>query len=174
MIKLRMGLFYACIFFSTVLYAQNLTSFTTRLQAGKNCYLSLKNKKVYAAGEAVAVKNDIDLGLFSTLSDKQETLEWYNLKKDNDKVPAEMTGTSTAVVAIGFDRDQFDKCRTTADLRRTTGYLTRNSFSHFAVIKNNENSYQRCFILEKADGKRALLFVTIGAGNEVTADIKME
>lgn len=172
--KKRLPLILLSVFLPALAYSQNLQTFTLSLQPGKQVYLSLKNKKAYSAAEAAPVKDALDLALTSTVADKQETLEWYNLKKDNEKIPAGLWGTSTAVVAISFDRDQFDKCKTIADLRRMTGYMTRNSFSHFAVIKNSESSYQRCFITENAEGKRALLYVTLGAGNEVKTEVKSE
>lgn len=170
----RIFIFLAAALLSGSLVAQNLSAYTLNLHPDKTPYLSLAGKKAYSSADAAGVKETLDLGLFLTLSGKQEVLEWYNLKKDNEKVPASLTGNATAVVAISFDRDQFDKCKTTADLRRMTGYLTKNSFSHFAVIKNSESSYQRCFITERSDGKRALLYVTIGAGNEVKTEIKSE
>lgn len=170
--RLQLILVSSCL--SALAFSQNLQTFTLTLQPGKQAYLSLKNKKAYSAAEAVAVKDALDLVLTSTLADKQETLEWYNLKKDNEKVPAGLWGTATAVVAISFDRDQFDKCKTVADLRRMTGYMTRNSFSHFAVIKNSDNSYQHCFITENAEGKRALIYVTLGTLNELKTEIKAE
>jgi len=172
--KQKTLLFLLSICLAGVMTGQDLKTFTVNMQADNLCYISFKNNKAYTKSEAAGVKDALDLGLFVTLADKNEILEWYNLKKDNEKVPASLTGSTTAVVAISFDRDQFDRCKTTADLRRMTGYLTRNSFSHFAVIKNSNSSYQRCFIAETSDQKRALIFVTITPGNILKTEVKTE
>jgi len=170
--KLFVFLLSACL--GGAVYAQNLKVFTVNMKADRLCYLSIKNNKAYTTATVAAVKEEVDLGLFRTTADKNDVLEWYNLKKENEKVPAHLTGTNTGVAAISFDRDQFDKCKTAADLSRMTGYLTRNSFSHFAVIRNSSSSYQRCFIAETADKKRALIYVTINPGNSITTEVKSE
>ncbi|MBL0337486.1 MAG: hypothetical protein IPP73_19870 [Chitinophagaceae bacterium] len=157
-----------------VSHAQLLNSFTLNMHADSLSYLSIKNKKAYTTAEAGAVKADLDLGLFGTPSGKLIVTEWYNLKPDNEKVPAALTGTTTKIVALSFDRDQFDKCKTAADLKRMTGYLTTNSFSHFAVIRNSSEYYQRCFIVETMDGKRGLLFVTDTVNGQLKVEMKME
>lgn len=157
-----------CLFISSSLLAQNLKSFSANMRADSLCYLSIKNNKAYTAGQADQVKTVLDLGLFVTVNDKSLITEWYNLKPDNEKVPAGLTGTQTKVAAISFDRDQFDKCKTVADLKRMTGYLSSNSFSHFAVVQNTGEYYQRCFIVERQGGIRGLIFVTpLGKGWKV-------
>ncbi len=138
------------------------------------CYLSVKKQKAYTAGEASTVKEDLDFGIFKTKSDKLITTEWFNLKTDNEKVPAHLTGTVTKIVAIGFDNDQFTKCKTVADLKRMTGYLTTNSLANFAVIRNSNDYYQRCFIIENAAGKRGLLFVTETGNGTFKIEAKTE
>ena len=157
-----------------VSHAQLLKSFTLNMHYDSLSYLSLKNKKAYTKADAMAVKADLDLGLFGTTSGKLTVTEWYNLKPDNEKVPAPLTGTTTKIVALSFDRDQFDKCKTAADLKRMTGYLTASSFSHFAVIRNSGDYYQRCFIVETTDGKRGLLFVTETVNGPLKVEVKME
>jgi len=154
--------------------AQNLKTFSASMQPDSLCYLSIKNSKAYTSAAAGDVKSLLDLGLFETKADKVSIIEWYNLKTDNEKVPASLTGTKTKVAAISFDRDQFDKCKTAADLKRMTGYLSVNSFSHFAVVRNSADYYQRCFIIEREDGKRGLIFVTAAGGNVFKAEVKAE
>ncbi len=154
--------------------AQLLKSFTLTMHADSLSYLSLKNKKAYTKGDAAAVKADLDFGIFETPSGKTTVTEWYNLKPDNEKVPAALTGTTTKIAAISFDRDQFDKCKTTADIKRMTGYLSVNSFSHFAVIRNSSEYYQRCFIVESMDGKRGLIFVTETGNGRLKVEVKTE
>jgi hypothetical protein len=174
MMKQKLSLLILSVCIAGSICGQNLKVFTVNMKADSLCYLSLKNNKAYTSATVAAVKDEVDLGLFRTLADKNDVLEWYNLRKDNDKVPAHLTGTNTGVVAISFDRDQFDKCKTIADLSRMTGYMTRNSFSHFAVIRNSSSSYQRCFIAETAEKKRALIYVTINPGNSITTEVKTE
>jgi hypothetical protein len=154
--------------------AQVLKTFTVTMQPDSLAYLSLKNKKAYTATKAVTVKADLDLGLIETKTGNTSITEWYNLKPDNEKVPAALTGTATKIAAISFDRDQFDKCKTTADLKRMTGYLSTNSLAHFAVIRNSNDYYQRCFIIEKTDGKRGLLFVTATGSGRLKVEVKTE
>ena len=155
-------------------FSQNLNSFSATLRPDSLCYLSISKGKAYTSSAAGEVKTVLDLGLFETKSDKSSIIEWYNLKPDNEKVPAALCGTKTKVAAISFDRDQFDKCKTAADLKRMTGYISTNSLSHFAVVRNSNDYYQRCFIIEREDGKRGLIFVTNTGGNVFRAEIKIE
>lgn len=154
--------------------AQNLKTFSTTLHPDSLCYLSIKNGKAYTAANAGAVKAVLDLGLIETKNDKSSVIEWYNLKPDNEKVPESLCGTKTKVAAISFDRDQFDKCKTVADLKRMTGYISTNSFSHFAVVRSSKDYYQRCFIVEQEDGRRGLIFVTNLDGLTYKAEVKTE
>jgi hypothetical protein len=55
-----------------------------------------------------------------------------------------------------------------------TGYITTNSLSHFAGIRNSNDYYQRCFIFERMDGKRGLLFVTEMENGELKVELKSE
>ena len=155
-------------------FSQNLNSFSATLRPDSLCYLSISKGKAYTSSAAGEVKTVLDLGLFETKSDKSSIIEWYNLKPDNEKVPEALCGTKTKVAAISFDRDQFDKCKTAADLKRMTGYISTNSLSHFAVVRNSNDYYQRCFIIEREDGKRGLIFVTNTGGNVFRAEIKIE
>lgn len=170
--KIRLILF--SLLLSIIATAQNLKTFSATLRPDSLCYLSIKNGKAYTKEAAAAVKTVLDLGLFETKSDKTSIIEWYNLKPDNEKVPEALCGTKTKVAAISFDREQFDKCKTAADLKRMTGYISTNSFSHFAVVRNSNDYYQRCFIMEREDGKRGLLFVTATGGNAFKVEVKTE
>jgi hypothetical protein len=139
--------------------AQNLQNFTANLNtkdAGSN-YLSIANKKVYTQAEAKANKTAIDLALIISQSGTQK-IEWYNMSGKDGKIPAELRGTATAINAISFDKDQFDKCKTNQDLKRMTGYITNNAFSHFASVGEKEVTYH-CFIIQLENGKRALLWL---------------
>lgn len=155
-------------------FGQPLKNFTATMHPDSLCYLSVKKQKAYTAGQASTVKEEIDFGIFATKSDKSTTTEWFNLKTDNEKVPAHLTGTVTKIAAISFDNDQFTKCKTVADLKRMTGYLTTNSLANFAVIRNSNDYYQRCFIIETATGKRGLLFVTETGNGKLKVEVKTE
>lgn len=155
------------------LAAQNLKTFTANMRPDSLSYLSIKNAKAYTGSKAGEVKAALDLGLIETRDDKTSAIEWYNLKPDNEKVPASLWGTQTKVAAISFDRDQFDKCKTVADLKRMTGSITNSSFGHFAVITNGGSSYQRCFIVQREDGRRSLIYVTLN-GNAWKVEVKGE
>jgi ribosomal protein L25 (general stress protein Ctc) len=143
--------------------AQNLQSFTATLQTKENgsSYLSIANKKACTLVEATAAKTSIDLALIMIKDNGKQKMEWYNMSGKDSKIPAEVTGTATLINAISFDRDQFDKCKTTQDLKKMTGHITNNSFSHFASIGDNvekEITYH-CFIIQLQNGKRALLWI---------------
>jgi len=159
---------------SATLFAQNLKSFTVTMSPDTASYLSIKNSKAYNSGAAGDVKSVLDFGLFETKGSKISVLEWFNLKPDNERVPALLTGTKTKIAAISFDRDQFDKCKTAADLKRMTGYVSTNSLANFAVVRNSNDYYQRCFITEREDGKRGLMFVTTVGDNTIKVEVKGE
>lgn len=171
---MKYSFFLFTLLLSLVTTAQSLQNFTVVLNPDSNSYLSIADHKAYKSSNAAGVKESLDLGLFKTMKDKTAIIEFYNLKPDNEKAPASLWGTKTKVAAIGFDRDQFDKCKTAADLKRMTGYLTSNSFSHFAVVKNSENYYQHCFIFEKENGKRGLIYLTALGAETFKAEIKTE
>ncbi len=153
---------------------QPLQAFTVDMAAGQKVYLGLKDKKAFSAGEATAVKERLDLALVTSKEDNKEILEWYNMEMRHEKVPMELAGNKTGISAISFDRDQFEKCKTAADLRRMTGHLNKNSFSHFAVIRNGSGPWQHCFIAETSDGKRALIYVSPGENGIMKVEVKSE
>lgn len=155
-------------------FAQNLKSFTVNMKPDSLCYLSIKNARPYTAGKAGEVKAALDFGLFVTNEGKPPVIEWFNLKPDNEQVPAALWGTKTKINAISFDRDQFVKCKTLADLKRMTGYITTTSLANYAVIRNSNDYYQRCFIFEREDGKRGLIYVTILGVSGLKVEVKAE
>jgi ribosomal protein L25 (general stress protein Ctc) len=106
----------------------------------------------------------------------KQKMEWYNMSGKDSKIPAEVTGTATLINAISFDRDQFDKCKTNQYLKRMTGHITNNSFSHFASIGDNiekEITYQ-CFIIQLQNGKRALLWIDIDGNKTFKVFVKVQ
>lgn len=144
--------------------AQKLEVFTTTLElnaSGKSAYISISLKKTIEEQDAVNNKTALDIVLIRTISDKIKTLEWYTMNSKDNRIPNELSGNNTVINAISFDREQFDKCITNQDLSKMTGYLTKNSFSHFASISDNlaKGIIYPCFIIEQEDGKRALLWI---------------
>ncbi len=166
-------LFLGITLFST---AQSLDSSTIFLQKKEdsNNYLSIENKKTYSFAAAMTNKTAIDFALIITNDHGMRKTEWYNMSGKDNVVLKEIIGTNTLINAISFDREQFDKCKTTADFKRMTSYITSIAFSHFAVIRNGNDYYQRCFIFQKANGKRGLLFVTETENNELKVEVKAE
>jgi len=162
------------VFFST---AQNLQSFTATLQtkAGSN-YLSIANKKAYSQAEAQTNKGALDLALITTTDNGNQKMEWYNMSGKDSKIPKEMIGTATLINTISFDKDQFDKCKTNQDLKRMTGHITNNSFSHFASVADNleKGITYHCFIIQLENGKRALLWLDAEGSNIFKVIVKME
>lgn len=165
-----------CLFiFSGALFAQPLSVFSIEMQPAGKSYVSISNKKVYTADEAMDVKSTIDLGLILTDDATSPKLEWYNLSGKDGKVPEKLIGTSAKVIALSFDREQFDKCKTAEDLKRMTGHLTPNSFSHFAVVSHTKNEINYpCFITETIKGKRALLWISKSANNGYKIEVKQQ
>ena len=161
--------------FNSNLFSQQLAVFNTTMQPGGKSYLSITNKKTYTESEAADVKTTIDLGLILTKDKVSPKLEWYNLSGKDGKVPDKLTGTSAKINALSFDKDQFDKCKTADDLKRMTGHITPNSFSHFAVVSHTKNEInQHCFIVETINGKRALLWITKGTNDDYKIELKQQ
>jgi hypothetical protein len=157
-------------------FAQNLNSFTVTLpvKEDSNNYVSIAHKKAYSLAEARNNKTALDFALIVSAENGTQKTTWYNMSGKDNMTPKELNGTTSLINAISFDREQFDKCKTPADLKRITGYITHNSLSHFAVIRNSKDYYQRCFIFEKADGKRGLIFVTERGNNRMEVEVKTE
>lgn len=153
------------------LNAQQLSQFAVQMQTARSSYLSLDNKQAYAEGEAVAFKTRLDLVLMADSS--QHLLEWYNLRMENENIPATVKGTHTGVVGISFDKDQFESCKSRSDLDRMTGHITNRSFSHFAVISEGKVIRYRCFLLLREDGRKALLWVEQQTADHLSVTIKM-
>ena len=173
--KNYIALFFCIFMFSCALFAQPLSVFSIGMQPAGKSYLSISNKKVYTADEAVDVKSTIDLALILTDDATSPKLEWYNLSGKDGKVPEKLVGTSAKIIALSFDREQFDKCKTAEDLKRTTGHLTPNSFSHFAVVSHTRNEINyHCFIAETGNGKRALLWISKDSNNGYKIEIKQQ
>jgi hypothetical protein len=152
--------------------AQSLSKFTLTMQPGKAAYLSLENKQAYAADAAAAVKSQLDLVLLADTAHR--LLEWYNLRPQNENIPAALTGCRTGVAAISFDEDQFEKCKTSADLSRMTGHLSKNSFSHFATISDGAQIDYHCFILLRENGKKALLWISRKDNGVFAVTVKLQ
>lgn len=154
--------------------AQDLQKADFNLKTDSISYISISQAKVYAGAAAITHKQSLDFALIPTADAGIKSLEWYNLSAKDGKTPKEVQGTGTKISAVSFDREQFDKCTTAADLKRMTGYLSSNSFSHFAVIRNSSSYYQHCFIFEKENGKRGLLYITINKNDELVIETKAE
>ncbi len=154
--------------------AQSLTTFSETMQANGKCYLDIKNKKACSVAEGRSAKESINMALIQTTSGNQQLFEWYNMSGKDEKISPELRGTNTLIRAISFDKDQFDKCRTVADLKRMTGHVTVGSFSHFATITNTSDVDYRCFLLQLDTGKRVLVFITDRTGHSFKIIIKSE
>ena len=167
--------FLCMLIFNSSLFAQQLGVFNIDMQPGNKSYLSISNKKVYTEIEALDVKTTIDLGLILTKDEISPKLEWYNLSGKDGKVPEKLIGTSAKINALSFDREQFDKCKTAEDLKRMTGHITPNSFSHFAVVSHTKNEInQHCFIVETTGGNSALLWISMGTNVVYKFEVKQQ
>lgn len=156
--------------------AQNLESFTDTLETGKNNYLSIIDKKTYTEAEAKLRKSSIDLALVTTKTEGKRKMEWQNMSGKDGNIPNTLKGTATIINTISFDKEQFDKCKTNQDLKRMTGHLTNNSFSHFASVSDDLDIgiKYHCFILQLENGNRALLWLDAISNNNFKVSIKVQ
>ena len=158
---------------SSGLFSQQLSTFNAMMSISGKSYLSISNKQVYTEEEATNVKTAVDFMLAFINDGASPKLEWYNLSGKDGKVPERLIGSAARINAMSFDRDQFDKCKTADDLKRMTGHITPNSFSHFAVISHTKNAIdQHCFIAETTDGKRALVWISKDSNDDYKVEVK--
>lgn len=169
----------AIVFISTAFccMTQPLENFKVAIQAGdagQKKYLSISQKKAFSREEAKTHKDVIDFALIMSKDGNEKTTAWYNLSGKDSKVPAELTGTATGINAISIDRDQFEKCNSTADLQRMTGHITNNSFSFYATISNkaSEAVLYPCFIFQWPNGQRGLIWVDADGEDTFTVHVK--
>ncbi|MES2772568.1 MAG: hypothetical protein V4722_00195 [Bacteroidota bacterium] len=163
---MKSKIFSFLVFIGIALFsaAQNLESFTATLQlneTGGHNYISIANKKTYTQSEAKANKAAIDLALVVTPDNGKQKAEWYNMSGKDSKIPAELLGTATLINTISLDREQFDQCKTSQDLKRMTGHITNNSLSHFASVGDSVETgvTYHCFIVQLGNGKRVLMWL---------------
>jgi hypothetical protein len=175
------------VFFSALLFlcialpgtAQQLTPFTVTLQAKEavNSYLSVSQQKVYTPAEAKSNKAAVDIALVITESGNHQVVEWYNMTGKDDKIPVELRGTATGIAGLSWDKELFDKCNTSQDLKRMTGSITNNSFSHFGSITDDLEKggvKYHLFLLQLENGKRALLWLEGVDATHFKAMVKAE
>jgi hypothetical protein len=159
-------------------FAQKLTSFTATLQpqAGTNSYISISQKKVFSAAEAKNNKAAIDLALVITQEGNTQVVEWYNMNGKDDKIPAELIGTATGIAGLSWDKELFDKCNTTQDLQRMAGYITNNSFVHFASVTDDISAGVKyhCSLIQMENGKKALLWLEKTDANNFKVTVKVQ
>jgi len=170
----KLLLLIPAIFVLLISNAQKLQTFTETMQYDGKAYLSIKNKKAYKKTDAEAVKTAIDFALVATFEGNFQQLEWYNMSGRDNKIPETLTGTSSRINGISFDREQFDKCATVGDLYRMTGHVTNSSFSHFASISHTDVINYHCFIAQLETGKRALLYITVIKPGELKVEVKVQ
>ena len=171
----RLIVFLSLLILASNAFGQQLSVFSTVMQPGDKSYLSIANKQSYTEDAAAEIKSTIDFVLVLTKDAVSPKLEWYNLSGKDGKVPEKLIGTSAKIIALSFDREQFDKCKTGEDLKRMTGHLTPNSFSHFAVVSHTKNEINyHCFIAETINGKRAILWISKGTNDDYKVEVKQQ
>jgi hypothetical protein len=159
--------------------AQPLQTFSLTVQPdvskGK-AFISIGKQAVYAESEAAANKSNIDFMYALSVSGQDTVKEFYSMSGKSSIVPEKMQGTQTGINAISWDKDEWNKCKTSADLKRMAGHITNNSFSFYAVVANNHTGSinYHCFIFQLANGKRGVLYVDKGNGNELKIIVKVE
>jgi len=168
-------LFLFCVLPGT---AQKLVPFTVNLQPKDkvNSYLSIAQQKVYTPAEAKSNKAAVDIALVITESGNRQVMEWYNMTGKDNKIPEELRGTATGIAALSWDKELFEKCTTSEDLKRMTGHITNNSFVHFGSITDDiaAGVKYHCFLLQMENGKRALLWLEAADGSNFKAMLKAQ
>ena len=162
-----------CIIITISSAAQNLKTFTLTIQP--KSYISIEKQKAFSEAEAAAVKESIDF-LYATHSFGKDTVKKItNMSSKSEAVPNKIQGTQSSIVAISWDIDLWNKCKTVADLNRMAGHITNNSFSYHAEFANNhtgEINYP-IFIFKTMDGKRGVMYVQKALGNDIKLTLKM-
>ena len=100
-------------------------------------YVSLHQGKAYDEKEAAAHKADLDFVYLVQRSPGSVKRDLYNLSGKDTSLPAEVLGSTAAIVALSWDDDTVARCKTVADLQRMTGTYTANSFSFFGNLGDN-------------------------------------
>lgn len=167
-----------CITIAISSTAQNLKTLTLTVQPntskGKS-YISIQKQQAFSQAEAVAVKESIDF-LYATHTFGKDTVkELTNMSSKSEDVPKTMQGTQSGIVAISWDIDLWNKCKTVADLNRMAGHITNNSFSYHAEMANNDTgeiSYP-IFIFQTVNGKRGVMYVEKALGNDIKITVKI-
>jgi hypothetical protein len=175
------------VFFSALLFllvalqgtAQKLTPFTVTLQPKEsvNSYLSLSQQKAFTPAEAESNKAAVDIALIITPSGNHQVVEWYNMTGKDNKIPEALRGSATGIASLSWDKDLFEKCNTSQDLKRMTGHITNNSFVHFGSITDDLETggvKYYCFLLKMENGKRALLWLEGIDGAHFKAMVKTQ
>ena len=160
--------------FFTAAQAQALTKFDLTIHTDSASFISITAKKVWSKQAATAHKQQLQLAVVPTTDGFGQHLEWYNLSGKDNKTPDALNGTHTGIAAISFDKELFDKCNSSADLARMAGHVTKNSFSHFAVIGHDKKITQHCFIIEMENGKRGLVYVIEDNAGTIKATFKIQ
>jgi hypothetical protein len=158
----------------TAAQSQELNKFDLTISTDSASFISITAKKVWSKQAAAPHRQQLELAAIASTDGFGRHLEWYNLSGKDNKTPAALNGTNTGIAAISFDKEQFDKCNSNTDLARMTGHITKNSFSHFAVISNDKKLTQHCFIIEMENGKRGLIYLTEGNEGSINAAFKIQ
>ena len=159
--------------------AQELTTFSLTVQPdvskGK-AFISIINQAVYAESDAIVNKNHIDFMYALSVSGQDTLKELYNMSGKSSIVPEKVQGTQTGINAISWGKDEWNKCKTSTDLKRMAGHFGNNSFSFYAVVANNHTGSinYHCFVFQLANGKRGVLYVEKGSVNELILRVKVE
>lgn len=159
--------------------AQELTTFSLTVQPdvskGK-AFISIINQAVYAESDKIANKNHIDFMYALSVSGQDTLKELYNMSGKSSIVPEKVQGTQTGINAISWGKDEWNKCKTSTDLKRMAGHFGNNSFSFYAVVANNHTGSinYHSFVFQLANGKRGVLYVEKGSVNELILRVKVE
>ncbi len=153
--------------------APSLSSFTVTVQPGE--YVSLHEGKVYAEKDAAAHKADLDFVYLVVKDGGNVKKEFYNLSGKDTKLPAEVLGSKSGIVALTWDDDLVAKCKTVADLKRMTGSYSANSFSFYGTAANNRTGDldTKRFIFMDAKDRMGFFTLKPGAGDALSLEIRI-
>jgi hypothetical protein len=138
------------------------------------CYISIAKQQAFSEAEATAIKESIDFLYVVNSFGKDAVKKFTNMSSKSEDVPKTMQGTQSRIVAISWDIDLWNKCKTVADLKRMAGRITINSLSYYAEMANNHTSKinDPIFIFQTGDGKRGVMYVQKAPGNGIKIAVK--
>ena len=138
------------------------------------CCIGIAKQQAFSEAEATAIKESIDFLYVVNSFGKNAVKEFTNMSSKSGDVPKTMQGTQSRIVAISWNIDLWNKCKTVADLKRMAGRITINSLSNHVEMANKHTGEinDPIFIFQTGDGKRGVMYVQKAPGNRIKISVR--